>query len=114
MNQKKTKKYSHKQGAVKLMEIVNQYRKANILISMKDKKVYMLNDHFDDERMKEYSNYKMMFDAFFNTLQEDEKLVIMNDFYEMVSVNWWIGLYSRSTYYRIKNKAIEKMLFYYE
>lgn len=114
MNQKKAKKYSYKQGANKLMEIVNQYRKANILMSMKEKKVFMLNDGFDDARMQEYSNYKVMFDAFFDTLKEDEKLVILNDFYDMVSVNWWIGIYSRSTYYRIKNKAIEKMLFYYE
>ena len=55
-----------------------------------------------------------MFESFLNTLEEDEKLIIKNDFYERVHENWWIGLYSRSTYYRIKNRAIKKMLFYYE
>jgi DNA-directed RNA polymerase specialized sigma subunit len=111
---KSLKRNSIKDDAERLNEIVQLYKKACIYADLYDKKVYVINDKTDEDKIKKYHNFKIMFESFLNTLEEDEKLIIKNDFYERVHENWWIGLYSRSTYYRIKNRAIKKMLFYYE
>ena len=114
MARKVSKKSSYKERVAKMQAIVLTYQKANLYLNMLERKVYVLNEKTDEDKIQEYKNCRLLFETFFNTLEEDEKLIIMNDFYERLNVNWWIGTYSRSTYYRIKNRAIDRMLFYYE
>jgi DNA-directed RNA polymerase specialized sigma subunit len=111
---KSRKKYTFKEGAAKLEELVLKYKKANIYSMMLENKVYVISDKADEDKMKEYNSFKIIFEAFLATLEEDEKQIIKNDFYDHVQENWWIGIYSRSTYYRIKNRAIKKLLYFYE
>ena len=41
------------------------------------------------------------------------KIIIEKEFIERVGKDWWIDYYSRSTYYRLKTRAMEETLFYF-
>ena len=44
--------------------------------------------------------------------QLNDQLVLKEDI-ERVGKDWWIDYYSRSTYYRLKTRAMEETLFYF-
>ena len=46
-------------------------------------------------------------------LKEELEKVIEKEFIERVGKDWWIDYYSRSTYYRLKTRAMEETLFYF-
>lgn len=106
------KRNSIKEDANRLEEFVRKYRKACLYAEFYEKKILIINDKSDEEKLQKHLKYKEMFESFYDTLKEDEKLIIRFDFYDQVSENWWVSYYSRSTYYRIKNRAITKMLYY--
>jgi len=46
----------------------------------------------------------------FDQLDEDSKMIIFNDFMKKKNRNWYLELYSLSTYYRLRKIAILKFL----
>lgn len=40
----------------------------------------------------------------------DEMLIIERDFIDIAYKDWWRGYFSKATYYRIKNRAMDKFL----
>lgn len=47
-------------------------------------------------------------------LDSEEKKFILNEYMYSQGSNWYIDIYSRSTYYRIKRNAIERFLNFFD
>ncbi len=74
-----------------------------------DKKEHMLIDHMEKKeqlRKRIYSTDRILL-----ALKEEHREMLEKEylFYEK---DWWQCYYSKSTYYRIKKKAIDELLFY--
>ena len=48
-----------------------------------------------------------------NKLSQESKNIIINEFVLERENDWWMEYYSRSTYYRLKTRAMEEALFYF-
>ena len=46
-------------------------------------------------------------------LSEESRRIIEKDFLYKDKKDWWILYYSRSTYYRLKTRAMEEILYYF-
>ena len=60
--------------------------------------------------MNYYLDLKSKIDLILVHLDENISQFIYNEYLSNKSGNWWIYKYSRSTYYRIKHKAIDAFL----
>ena len=56
---------------------------------------------------------QMTFEFILDCLSMESKVIIEKEFIERVGKDWWIDYYSRSTYYRLKTRAMEETLFYF-
>ena len=65
-----------------------------------------LKTNMYEEYIKDVENSMCLLDPL------DQK-VINKEFFEAPNKIWWIGLFSRSTYYRLRRRAIEKFLGYF-
>ena len=74
--------------------------------SMLDK----LNTKIDNET--ELENLIQSFDTILEMLSEESRRMIEYEYINDHSSNWWYEFYSKSTYYRVKTKAMEEILFY--
>ncbi len=73
---------------------------------------YVTND-FRKNTLKdeEYdSNLLLSVEHAMDQLDHDEKRIIENDFVKKEDKNWWHSYYSKSTYYRLKVRAMEHFL----
>lgn len=64
------------------------------------------------ETKEELQNVIDTFECIIESLSEDSKMIITKEFIEHFPHDWWIGYFAKSTYYRMKTKAMEEMLFY--
>ncbi len=73
---------------------------------------YGANDFRKNSLMDEdYDNNLLLsVDYALKQLDKDERRIIDNDFIEKVDKNWWRSYYSKSTYYRLKVRAMEHFL----
>lgn len=46
-------------------------------------------------------------------LSEESRRIIEKDFLYKDKKDWWVLYYSRSTYYRLKTRALEEILYYF-
>ena len=46
-------------------------------------------------------------------LSEESRRIIEKDFLYKDKKDWWVLYYSRSTYYRVKTRAMEEILYYF-
>lgn len=46
-------------------------------------------------------------------LSEESRRIIEKDFLYKEKKDWWVLYYSRSTYYRLKTRAMEEILYYF-
>lgn len=60
-----------------------------------------------------YYQYYRDVEIAFSQLDEEEKMIIINEFFETPPVDWWKKLYSRKEYLAMKNKAVERFLRYF-
>lgn len=68
---------------------------------------YYLNEKKDDSY---YASVKNKVDYILLQLDEQLSKIIFNEYLTVKVENWWIYYYSRSTYYRLKNKAMDCFL----
>ncbi len=75
------------------------------IINMRNKRVVgnVLNDEQEDKLVS-------MVDTTLSLLPKEEQEIIKNEFIYNLPKNWWQGYYSKTTYYRIKQAAMEKFL----
>jgi hypothetical protein len=48
-----------------------------------------------------------LMDGLLEQMDPDYRRILENDYVHRASTNWWNEFYSKSTYYRLKNKALE-------
>jgi len=85
--------------------------------AVKEKKTYyqdkgsQLNNDLimKEELEKVISTFEFVIEC----LSKDSKLIIKKEFIERKGKDWWIYYYSRSTYYRLKTRAMEETLYYF-
>lgn len=53
------------------------------------------------------------YDFILSCLSEESRRIIEKDFIYKDKKEWWVLYYSRSTYYRLKTRAMEEALYYF-
>lgn len=53
------------------------------------------------------------YDFILSCLSEESRRIIEKDFLYKDKKDWWVLYYSRSTYYRLKTRAMEEVLYYF-
>lgn len=56
------------------------------------------------------STYAGIVESAFQGLDPISRMIINKDFFYNDYVNWWVGIYSKSSYYRLRDKAIRAFL----
>lgn len=96
-------KFKQKDNIIK--KIGTDYRKTEFL---------KLNNFSINENLEEKRNYynelKLKVDYILLQLDEELSNLIFNEYLTTRKDNWWIYYYSKSTYYRLKNKAMNSFL----
>lgn len=69
-----------------------------------------LNQQIDDK--EELKGLIASFDIIIQALSNESRLIIKNEYLLQRHSEWWIDYYSRATYYRLKTRALEEILFY--
>lgn len=71
-------------------------------------------EHIEQETLTNYgkNNLKKIYkiDRAMNCLAEPYRTIIDNTFFDKKDLYWWIDFYSKSTYYRLRSKAIRTFL----
>lgn len=70
--------------------------------------------YLTDDSLKGYINLKEHVDYTIGKLDPFEKEFMNNEFFNPSNTSWWAKLYSKSTYYRVKNNTIRKFLRLYQ
>ncbi len=89
---------------------LNLENKYNFLSEREE--LYSNNSKSEIKKMKGFISY---FNFILDNLSFDSRIIITNDYLKQESerqANWWMEYYSRSTYFRNKNKAINEFLQY--
>ena len=103
------KKFKEKDLIIKRIGIdykIIKFLEGNSLMICEDEENYLIAkkdlDYYND--LKNKIDYIL--------LQMDERLskVIYNEYFSSKVENWWVYFYSESTYYRLKNKAMDLFL----
>ena len=84
-------------------------------------KVYFLRAKFYKENPNLLNNEKNKdvrkinkIDKACNVLCDPYKTIIKNTFFEKKNLYWWEGFYPKTTYYRLRDKAIQTFLLAYK
>lgn len=80
--------------------------KATYHVSM----VSRLNSYIEDK--DELRRLVVGFEQILSYISPQAREIIEHEYLYHTRKNWWIEYYSKSTFYRAKNKAMEEMLFY--
>jgi hypothetical protein len=87
-----------------------QYHNAKIKVMLHDK------DHH--ELGKDIHQVNVQFIAAFHYVLQlmvpENRSIIVNDFILRKQYNWWLDFYTRSTYYRLKSKALKELLHFFD
>lgn len=70
----------------------------------------LLNSRIDDK--EELEGIISSFEYIISLLSEDSRRIIQNEFIDKSELDWWREYYAKTTYYRLKTRAMEEMLFY--
>lgn len=68
------------------------------------------NSYLSEEKENYYSIIKNKIDYILLQMDKNLSMIIYNDYLSTKLENWWIYYYSKSTYYRLKNKAMDNFL----
>ncbi|MEG0252587.1 MAG: hypothetical protein RR667_00690 [Muribaculaceae bacterium] len=64
------------------------------------------------ERKENLETIVAFIDGILKALSKEAQQLVENDYLNPVNHNWWDEYYSRSTYYRVRKKALDDVLFY--
>jgi hypothetical protein len=68
------------------------------------------NDQQQKQLNEDHVNFIEAFQYMLDHMAEENRQIILNDFINQHQHQWWINFYARSTYYRIKGKALKELL----
>jgi hypothetical protein len=84
-------------------EITLKYRQSRFHMMLENKMV-------EDENKDPNVCFVVAFQYILESMIPENREIIINDFIERKHYAWWNDLYTRSTYYRQKNRAIKELL----
>ena len=109
------REYRRDKFNLKRLENKNFYPELNYGIVREGKQGYQSGkskiEHYV-EKKEEVENKIDMFEEIVALLSEENQKIIIHEFMNQAPNNWWMDYYSRSTYYRMKSRAMEELLFY--
>ena len=105
------KKSNFKEKDLFIKKIGIEYKKIQLL----EKRPLLVCEGSEDylEAKKEdgyYFSLKEKVDYILKQMDENLSKIIYNEFFSARVENWWMYYYSKSTYYRLKNKAMDSFL----
>ena len=107
----RTKRDSEQYKDVKrMMAISDNY--SHCTASLNNSSRLLLNDS-DSLKIDMYVEYIKDVENSLCLLDPLDQKVITKEFFEPGNRFWWLGLFSRTTFYRIRRRAIEKFLGYF-
>lgn len=83
-----------------------KFLEGNSLMICEDEETYLK----DKKDMNYYNDLKSKIDYILLQMEECLSNFIYHEYLSHRSENWWVYKYSRSSYYRIKHKAIDEFL----
>lgn len=98
---------------VEVKEIFNRYRKAIHVQKMIDEGYMYLLEENEIESYEELKKYHARVEMTNKVLRPISKLFINNCFIKRNDDAWWFGIYSRSTFYRLRKEAVNEFLYYF-
>lgn len=110
------KQYHRAKLKLYCLENMNYYPQVSTSIIRETKNHYnksvaeRLNSRIEDK--DELKSLISSFEIIIKALSPDSQLIITNEFVEQRGDEWWVDYYSRATYYRLKTRALEEVLFY--
>lgn len=110
------KQYHRAKLKLYCLENMNYYPQISTSIIRETKNHYnksvaeRLNSTIEDK--DELKSLISSFEMIIKALSSDSQLIITNEFVEQRGDEWWVDFYSRATYYRLKTRALEEVLFY--
>ena len=106
MDINKIKSFKHKDSTIKKISI--NYKKCRLL---EDNNIVCESEE-DNYLVKEdlYKMIKSKVDFILMHMERELSMIIYNEYFSRKVDNWWIYYFSRSTYYRLKNKAMDNFL----
>lgn len=102
-----SKKFKHKDQMIK--KIGMAYKK----IKYSNPSIFMVSEkeeYYLSENEKYYNDIKEKVDYILLQMDKNLSKLIYNEYLIGNNENWWVYLYSKSTYYRLKNKAMDIFL----
>ena len=110
------KQYHRAKLKLYCLENVNYYPQVSAGVIRETKKYYKksvaerLNSRIENK--DELKSLISSFEIIIKALSPDSQVIITNEFIDQKEDDWWVDYYSRATYYRLKTRALEEVLFY--
>ncbi len=94
----------------------NPYPSSSFLQIKESSTPYRVDKHLLKriERKRELEMFIVMMDDVFEHMSDKSVMIFKNDYYSSYVKDWWVGQYSRATYYRLKNIAFEEFFRYFD
>lgn len=89
-----------------LLELASIYKKYKFRIDLNDN-YYSIKE---GEPIESYYRYVRVIDLIISKLSSDTKIIILNDFFEDRDNKWYLEYFTKSTYYRLKKKAVNEFI----
>ena len=84
-------------------ELTSKFRQSKIQIMLKPRL-------YKEDSSNEFVRYVEAFQYILDSMIPENRQIIINDFIERKNYLWWMEMYTRSTYYRQKHKAVKELL----
>lgn len=110
------KQYHRAKLKLYCLENVNYYPQVSAGVIRETKRYYKksvaerLNSRIENK--DELKSLISSFEIIIKALTPDSQVIITNEFIDQKEDDWWVDYYSRATYYRLKTRALEEVLFY--
>lgn len=110
-------KLSFKDKSQILQIIAKEYQKALIYVGTLDQKTKnIISDSSPLEKetalRREQLNLVTIVNCVLNLLNKEHKEIIENDYFKNQDSKWWMEKYSKTTFYSIKNAALDNFTYY--
>lgn len=69
----------------------------------------MVSESYNQE-LAEAFEFVETIDAVLDSMDEDAALILRNDYFSTRQAKWYMNYFTRSTYYRIKTRAIDEFV----
>ncbi len=93
-------------------EMCNLYKKLQLLeINQKNAK-RLMTENKNQQIKTEILKSKSIFEAILELLDKNQQLIIKNEFLNKRNMEWSEDYWSKTTFYKLKNKAINVFIFY--